>query len=85
MNDLIGQTGELVIHGHTPLPQALATPMSAVRDFFESSAFANYRKSLEAKQKLSLALLQRFEAVLKSIGGIGKLLQALGKRPRSPL
>lgn len=74
MADLISQAGELAIHAHTALPLALDTPMSAVRDFFESGAFTNYRKGLEARQKLSMAMLQRFEAVIKSIGGLGKLL-----------
>ena len=72
--DLITQVGELAIHANTALPMALATPLSAVRDFFESNAFANYRKSLESRQKLSLAILQRFESVIKSMGGLGKLL-----------
>jgi hypothetical protein len=72
--DLITQAGELAIHAHTALPLALGTPMSDVRDFFESGAFTNYRKSLESRHKLSLAILQRFEAVIKSMGGLGKLL-----------
>lgn len=72
--DLITQAGELAIHAHTALPLALATPLSAVRDFFESTAFTNYRKSLEARQKLSMATLGRFDAVLKAMGGLGKLL-----------
>lgn len=72
--DLITQVGELALHAHTALPLALATPMSAMRDFFESAAFTNYRKSLESRQKMSLAVLQRFEAVIKSMGGLGKLL-----------
>ena len=72
--DLINQAGELAIHAHTALPLALATPMSAARDFFDSKAFANYRKSLESRQKLSLAVLQRFEGVIKAMGGLGKLL-----------
>lgn len=74
MRNLIAQAGELALHASTALPQALATPLSAAGDFFESSAFASYRKSLEARQKLSLAVLQRFEAVIKSMGGLGKLL-----------
>lgn len=74
MDDLINQAGELAIHAHTALPLALATPMSAAADFFQSRAFTNYRKGLEGRQKMSLAVLQRFEAVIKSMGGLGKLL-----------
>lgn len=74
MRNLISQAGELALHASTALPQALATPLSAAGDFFESSAFAGYRKSLEARQKLSLAVLQRFEVTIKSIGSLGNLL-----------
>jgi len=72
--DLITQAGELAIHAHTALPLAYGTPLSVARDFFESGAFTNYRKSLESRQKLAMAMLQRFEAVIKSMGGLGKLL-----------
>lgn len=74
MVDLITQAGELAIHAHTALPLAYATPLSVARDFFESGAFTNYRKSLESRQKLSVAMLTRFDGVIKAMGGLGKLL-----------
>lgn len=48
--------------------------MSAVADFYSSSAFASYRKTAEAKAKLTQAYFGRFDAVLKSLSNIGKLL-----------
>lgn len=53
---------------------------SEVRDFFESKSYANYRKGQEAKQKMHLAIFGRFDSVIKTVGGLGKLLQAIGKR-----
>jgi hypothetical protein len=53
---------------------------SEVREFFESKSYANHRKGLEAKQKMHIATFGRFDAVIKSIGGLGKLLHAIGKR-----
>ena len=76
----MNQAGELAIHANTALPLALGMAQSEVRDFFESKSFANYRKGLEAKQKLHIATLGRFDGVIKSIGGLAKLLHALGRR-----
>lgn len=48
--------------------------MSAVDDFYSSSAFASYRKTNEAKAKLTQAYFGRFDAVLKGVAALGKLL-----------
>lgn len=72
--------GELAIHANTAIPLALSMAHSEVRDFFASDSYANYRKGLEARQKLAIATLGRFDGVLKAISFLGKLLHALGKR-----
>jgi hypothetical protein len=78
--ELINQSAELAIHANTALPLALSMARSEVREFFESTSYSNYRKGLEARQKMSIAVLSRFDGVIKSIGGVGKLLHAIGKR-----
>ena len=74
---MINRAADLAIHASTALPLALGTHMSAVDDFYSSSAFASYRKINEAKAKLTQAYFGRFDAILKTLGNIGK---ALGKR-----
>lgn len=65
---------DLVLHGNTPLPLALATPMSAVQDFFSSEPFSQYRKGLEGKAKLVNANFARMDAIIKGMSRLGKLL-----------
>jgi hypothetical protein len=72
--DLINQAADLALHAHTALPLALATHMSDVADFYQSTAFGNYRKNQEGRQKLSMALFARFDGIAKQIQGLGKLL-----------
>ena len=72
----------MALHANTAYPMALRMGMSEMTDFFESTAFANYRKLQESKQKLHMASLSRFDAVIKGMGGIGKLLSGLGKQRR---
>ena len=74
MADLCSQLADLSIHAHTPLPLAEATPLSSITDFYASGSFADYRKSVETKHKVQQAMFARFDAVIKGIGGLGKLL-----------
>lgn len=74
MAGLIGQAGELAINANTALPLALSVTLSDAADFFESGAFTNFRKGLEAKQRMNSAVLQHIGAVVKSIGELGKVL-----------
>jgi hypothetical protein len=70
------------VHGNTPYPLAMRMGMSEVTDFFESKSFANYRKLQESRSKMHSATLSRFDAVIKGMGGLGKLLAGLGKSRR---
>lgn len=62
------------------MPLALATPLSAVSDFYASSSFASYRKSVEGKAKAQAALFARFDGISKQINGLGNLLVKALKR-----
>lgn len=70
----------MAIHGGTAYPLALGMTQSQVADFFDSKSFASYRKMQESRGKLHLATLSRFDAVIKGMSGLGKLLAAIGKR-----
>lgn len=69
----------LVLHGNTPLPQALATPETAAREFFESGPYDAYRKRVEWQQKVVTAHMSRLDGLRQALGGLGKLLAAMQK------
>lgn len=72
--NLTNQAADLALHANTALPLALATHQSEAAAFFASSAFASYRKTLEAKAKLTQSYFGRLDAIIKGISGLGKLL-----------
>jgi hypothetical protein len=47
---------------------------SDVQTIFESKAFSDWRKSQEARQKIDLAVVERLDIVIRSIGNLGKAL-----------
>lgn len=78
MADLVAQASDLALHANTALPLAYATPMSEAADFYGSSAFASYRKSLEGQQKITQALFGRLDGLAKQVNVLAKVLA----RPR---
>ena len=64
----------LTLQGATPLPMALGTPMSASADFFASEPFQGRLTDLEARQKGTLLLHQRIDAVARVIVNLGQAL-----------
>ena len=64
----------LTLHGATPLPMSLATPMSAAADFFASEPFQGRFKDIEARHKGTLLLHQRIDTVVRAIGHLGLVL-----------
>lgn len=70
--DLQSQAASLTLHGATPLPMALATPMSAAADFFASEPFQGRLKDIEARHKGTLLLHQRIDAVVRAVGNLGQ-------------
>lgn len=71
---------ELAIHASTALPLGADLPLSAARDFFSSKAFASYRSGMEGRQKMALAVLSRFDNVLRGMGSLGKLIASALRR-----
>ncbi len=53
---------------------ALATPISAAAEFFASEPFQGRLKDIEARQKGTLLLHQRIDAVVRAIGNLGQVL-----------
>lgn len=74
MDSLTTQAADLVLHAHTPLPAALNTAMSEAKEFFGGKSFAAHVKHIEARAKLSGAVLQGINAVVISIGMLGRAL-----------
>jgi hypothetical protein len=46
--------------------------LSDVKTFFESKAFKGWKKSKEQEVKLQVAIIDRLDAVIKSIHNLGK-------------
>jgi len=72
--DLQSQVSSLTLHGATPLPMALATPMCAAADFFASEPFQGRLKDIETNHKATQLLHQRIDAVVRAVGHLGQLL-----------
>ncbi len=65
------QGAALALHAHTALPLAHATPMSDVNDFFGSNEFDAFRKTIEGRQRLAMAYIERMDGLSKQLGGVG--------------
>lgn len=69
----------MALHGGTPYPLALSSmTQSDARDFFASKAFAGYKTGLEGRQKVTLAILNRFDNVTRAIGIVIKVFARRG-------
>lgn len=68
------QAHQLTLYGHTPLPQALATPCSEAEAFIGGETFTNYAKNHEADNKLRIASVERQDALIKAFVNLGKTL-----------
>ncbi len=62
------------MHAGCSLLDAQAVEVSAASDHFRSKAFQGYRKSVEAKQKLDVAVADRLNGVITAIGFLGRAL-----------
>lgn len=79
MRDSLRERAHLLTrHAGTPLPMAMATPVSMANEFFESPTFEAYCKEREAEQKLAIAMLDRIGGVAKQVNMVGRLI---AKRP----
>lgn len=62
------------LHCGTPYTAALDLPLSYARAYFEHPVFTQHGKNQEARQKLDVAVVERLNALLKAIGGLGKAI-----------
>jgi hypothetical protein len=53
--------------------------LSQAKDFYDSKSFAGYQKHQEARGKLAVATLARFDGVMKGINGVCKMLGAIAR------
>lgn len=59
-------------------PEALQMPQSAINDLLKSKSFHRFTKAREAEAKMSVALIERMDAVSVNIGKLGEgLFKAL--------
>ena len=49
-------------------------PLSDARAFFETKAFANWKKGRENEQKTQAAIVERLDGLAKRIDNLGKAL-----------
>lgn len=75
----------LALYANTALPLAGQVTESEAEAFFASDAFKDHVKLMEHRDKLTSAMFDRFDAVIKSIGNLGKgiaMAVKVGRRGR---
>ena len=82
MRYLTTTIADLVLHGNTPLPQAMATTETAAREFFDSAPYDRHKKHQEWIGKVVSAHMSRLDGLRQTLGGLGKLLAAIQKSGR---
>ena len=63
----------LSLYSSTSLNDALRLPVSMANAFFEAKAFSDWRKSRESEMKVSTAVIDRLNMVIRSIGVLAKV------------
>lgn len=71
---LVGIKAKLALYAHTALPLAGQVSESEAQEFFSSQTFKDHLKHLEFKDKTQGLVFDRFDAVIKGMGMLGKLL-----------
>lgn len=66
----------LFLNFDTEYSKALRMQRSNVQGIFESKAYADWKKSREANQKIDIAVIDRLDVVIKAIGNLGKALSS---------
>lgn len=64
----------LFLNFGTGYDKALAMRRSDVQGIFESKAFEGWKKSRESMQKIDIAVIERLDMVIRSIGNLGRAL-----------
>ncbi len=63
----------LSLHMSTPLPDAMAMPISTVNALFECKAFSEWKKIEEAKEKTPSAIVIRLNEVIRGLNIVAKV------------
>ncbi|WP_430233193.1 hypothetical protein [Nitrosomonas communis] len=63
---MMSLAANLSLYAHTPLPNALAMPVSFVRKFFDSKPFGDWQKSREAEQKIQVTIVNRIDKLMRA-------------------
>lgn len=71
---MLAQAVHLDLNCGTPYPMALDLPLSFARGYFEHPVYTQHSKAAEAKQRLDVAVVERLNAVVKAIYGLGRAL-----------
>lgn len=65
----------LSLYTATPYTEALNLPPSQVREFFESQAFKDWKKSEESRIKINVAVVNRLNEVIRGLDILAKGLR----------
>lgn len=74
MRVLVGVKAKLALYANTALPLAGQVSENDAEEFFSSQTFKDHLKHLEFKDKAQGLIFDRFDAVLKGMGMLGKVL-----------
>ena len=63
---LMNMASNLSLYAHTPLPDALAMPVSVAKKFFDGKPFDDWQKGREAEQKIQIAIVNRLDNLTRA-------------------
>lgn len=70
----MGLASALTLYANTPLPQAMAVQPSIAKRFFEGKAFDDWRRGREHEVKVQVAVVNRLNDVIRSLGVVTKTI-----------
>ena len=74
VDSLTNLAGNLSLYTHTSLNDALSMSSHDVVTFFNSKAFAEFKKAKESELKIHVAGVNRANEIIKSIGILAKIM-----------
>lgn len=70
--DLSNLLVQFTLYGNTSYTEASRLPTSDIEAFFNSKAFADWRRGREAENKLQAAIVERLNEVIRGTGIVAK-------------
>ena len=64
----------LFLHFGIDYEQARRMRSSDVRSIFQSKAFTDWKKNREAENKVQLAVIERLDVLIRSVGNLAKVM-----------